>query len=435
MTQDRGRSRSYRINFLQDMAEINFGLRAWILLREGPSPRTSIFDPKMGHGKSGSQDHLARFKVCFWPRPSRLRYGQRVCSTQAFVVDLENVANPGGQGMRVAFFEIEPWEEKYLRSRMAAMGLDGKIHPCFYPDRLTLAHASALADVEAVSIFIYSRVRDDLLQALPRLKLVLTRSTGYDHIDLEACRRHNITVCHVPRYGETTVAEHTFALILALSRKVHKAYLQAQRSDFSIEGLRGFDLYGKTLGVIGTGSIGLHVIRIARGFGMRVLAYDIRPNPLFADVLGFSYTDLDVLLRESDIVSLHIPLTPQTRHLINREAFRKMKRGALLINTGRGALVDTDALLQALEEGILGGAGLDVIEGEEFVKEERALLTSPSASEAWRHVVQARLLLRREDVVFTPHIAFNSWEALQRILDTTMMNLKHFLEGMPINTV
>jgi len=216
---------------------------------------------------------------------------------------------------------------------------------------------------------------------------------------------------------------------------VHQAYVRAQRGDFSVEGLRGFDLYGKTLGVVGTGSIGLHVIRIARGFGMRVLAYDVRPNPLFADVLGFTYTDLDVLLQESDIVTLHVPLTPQTYHLINREALCKMKRGAILINTARGAVVDTEALLWALEEGILGGAGLDVIEGEEFVKEERALLASSSASEAWRHVVQARLLLRRENVVFTPHIAFNSREALQRILDTTLMNLKHFLDGNPIHTV
>lgn len=337
--------------------------------------------------------------------------------------------------MRIAFFELEPWEETYLKERMKAMGLEGRIAPSFHAERLTLANVPSSAEAEAISVFIYSRIEEPILQAMPHLRLVLTRSTGYDHIDLEVCRRRGITVCHVPRYGETTVAEHTFALLLALSRKVHQAYLRAQHGDFSIEGLRGFDLYGKTLGVIGTGSIGLHVIRIARGFGMRVLAYDVRPNPLFADVLGFTYTDLDTLLQESDIVTLHVPLTPQTYHMINRDTLRKMKRGALLINTARGAVVDTEALLWALEEGILGGAGLDVIEGEEFVKEERALLASPQAPEAWRHVVQAHLLLRRENVVFTPHIAFNSWEALQRILDTTLANLKAFLEGTPIHTV
>jgi D-lactate dehydrogenase len=185
----------------------------------------------------------------------------------------------------------------------------------------------------------------------------------------------------------------------------------------------------------GAGNIGLHVIRIARGFGMRVLAYDARPHPLLAEVLGFTYTDLDTLLAESDIVSLHVPALPETYHLINRETLGKMKRGALLINTARGSVVDTEALLWALEEGILAGAGLDVIEGEEYIKEESALLKMPLAEQTLKQVVQAHLLLRRDDVVFTPHIAFNSHEAVQRILDTTLENLKAFLEGQPQNTV
>lgn len=239
----------------------------------------------------------------------------------------------------------------------------------------------------------------------------------------------------MPHYGENTVAEHTFALILSLSRKLHAAYFQGLRGEYQIRALRGFDLYGKTLGVIGAGNIGLHVIRIARGFGMRVLAYDMRPHPLLAEVLGFTYTDLDTLLAESDIVSLHVPATPQTHHLVNRETLCKMKRGALLINTARGSVVDTEALLWALEEGILAGAGLDVIEGEEYITEESALLKMPLAEQTLKQVVQAHLLLRRDDVVFTPHIAFNSHEAVQRILDTTLANLKAFLEGQPQNTV
>jgi D-lactate dehydrogenase len=315
------------------------------------------------------------------------------------------------------------------------LGIAEQVQADFLEDHLTPDTAAQYADYDAIVVFIWTKVSGAVIDALPNLRLILTMSTGYDHIDLQACRARGITVCNVPHYGENTVAEHTFALILSLSRKLHAAYFQGLRGEYRIRELRGFDLYGKTLGVIGAGNIGLHVIRIARGFGMRVLAYDLRPHPLLAEVLGFAYTDLDTLLAESDIVSLHVPALPQTHHLINRETLCKMKRGALLINTARGSVVDTEALLWALEEGILAGAGLDVIEGEEYITEESALLKMPLAEQTLKQVVQAHLLLRRDDVVFTPHIAFNSHEAVQRILDTTLANLKAFLEGQPQNTV
>ncbi|MDW8106874.1 MAG: hydroxyacid dehydrogenase [Armatimonadota bacterium] len=337
--------------------------------------------------------------------------------------------------MRIVFFDLEEWQPEYLRARMQRLGIAELVSPKFSHEHLDLEQCAQFADAEAIVVFIWTRVSRAVVEALPRLRLVLTMSTGFDHIDLEACRERGITVCNVPHYGENTVAEHTFALILSLSRKLHAAYFQGLKGEYNIRALRGFDLYGKTLGVIGAGNIGLHVIRIARGFGMRVLAYDTRPHPLLAEVLGFTYTDLDTLLRESDIVSLHVPATPETYHLINRETLSKMKRGALLINTARGSVVDTEALLWALEEGILAGAGLDVIEGEEFIKEESALLRMPVAEETLRRIVQAHMLLRREDVVFTPHIAFNSHEAVQRILDTTLENLKAYLEGRPQNVV
>ncbi len=337
--------------------------------------------------------------------------------------------------MKFAFFELEPWEEGYLRDRLQPLGLSPDFEPVFSTSRLTPKNAAEYASQEGIAIFVWTRVDAELLTILPRLRVVLTMSTGYDHIDLQRCAERAITVCNVPHYGENTVAEHTFALILALSRKVHHAYVRAQRGDFSIEGLRGFDLNGKTLGVIGAGNIGLHVIRIARGFGMRVLAYDMKPHPLLAEVLGFEYADLDTVLKKADILSLHVPASPTTYHLINRETLEKVKRGALLINTARGTVVDSDALLWALEQGILAGAGLDVIEGEEFIKEERELVNLPVAAETLRKVVQTHLLLRREDVVFTPHIGFNSREALSRILDTTASNLKAFLSGSPENRV
>jgi D-lactate dehydrogenase len=289
------------------------------------------------------------------------------------------------------------------------------------------------ADCDVISVFIYSRITEQTLEAFPRLRLVATRSTGYDHIDLQACQKRGVAVCHVPNYGENTVAEHTFALILALSRKLHKAAQRTRALDFSLKGLEGFDLYGKTLGVVGAGSIGLHVIRIGRAMGMRVLAYDVVQNRLLAEVLDFSYADLDTLLRESDVVTLHAPLTPATRHMFDGDTIAKMKKGALLINTARGELVETPAVIRALDEGRLGGAGLDVLEGEAAVKEERQLLLGETPPETLKAALQDYALARREDVIVTPHMAFYSREALGRILDTTVDNILSFLEGNPKN--
>ncbi len=337
--------------------------------------------------------------------------------------------------MRVAFFDLEPRQGDYLQRALEQRGIANQVEADYYEHHLLLDHCPQYASVEAIAVFVWTKISREIINALPNLRLVLTMSTGYDHIDLSACQERGIVVCNVPHYGENTVAEHTFALILALSRKLRSAQEWFMHPSRSIAELRGFDLYGKTLGVIGAGNIGLHVIRIARGFGMRVLAYDKRPHPLLAEVLGFSYTDLPELLRESDIVSLYVPALPETYHLINRETLNMMKRGALLINTARGSVVDTEALLWALDNGILGGAGLDVIEGEEYIKEESALLHAPVAEQTLRKVVQAYLLLRREDVIFTPHIAFNSHEAVQRILDTTIENLHAYLRGEPQNRV
>jgi D-lactate dehydrogenase len=289
---------------------------------------------------------------------------------------------------------------------------------------------------EILSIFVNSRLNDVALSALPALKLIATRSTGYDHIDLDYCRKRRITVSNVPVYGDNTVAEHTFAMILALSRKVIQSHNRARSGDFSPAGLQGFDLRGKTLGVVGTGHIGVHVIRIARGFMMKVIAFDSRPDKRLADALDFDYADsLDALLAASDIVSLHAPLLPSTHHMINRENIWRMKKGALLINTARGGLVDTDSLLEALEAGHCAGAGLDVFEGETLIKEEKQLLSNEYNIEELRSVVKNLVLLRRENVVVTPHIAFNSTEAFERILLTTVQNIQALESGKAINVV
>ena len=333
--------------------------------------------------------------------------------------------------MRAVFFETAPWERRYLTRTLAPH----RVSVRFVAEPLTEETRRFAAPAEILSVFIYSAITAALLRRLPRLRFLATRSTGFDHIDLAACRQRRVAVSNVPSYGENTVAEHTFALILALSRNIHKAYVKTIKGDFSLEGLQGFDLKGKTLGVVGAGHIGLHVIKMAKGFGMEVLVHDVRRNVFLSEVLDFRYVPLEVLLRRSDIVSLHLPYLPSTRHLMNRTAFRLMKRGALLINTARGGLVETGALVWALDEGIVGGAGLDVLEGEELVKEERQLLSKDFPKEKLVTALRNHILLHRENVVITPHIAFDSREALQRILETTVQNITGFLSHTPTNVV
>jgi len=324
--------------------------------------------------------------------------------------------------MHVAFFEVKDWERAYLTERLPS-------DQAYFTSGILTAPSDELRGVQALSVFIYSHVTHEVLEALPEVKFIATRSTGYDHIDVQACRERGIVVSNVPSYGENTVAEHTLALLLMLSRKVHQSVLQVRSGRVDLAELTGFDLQGKTIGVIGAGHIGLHVIRIARGFGMRVLAYDVHRDPFLADLLGFEYASMDRLLAESDIVTLHSPLTEATHHLLGREQFARMKRGAMIVNTARGALIDTDALVEALESGKVGGAGLDVLEGEELIKEEKQLLQMPLDVEKLRMALRNRVLLARDDVVFTPHNAFNSREALVRILQVTLANLEAFRAG------
>ena len=333
--------------------------------------------------------------------------------------------------MKAVFCETAPWERQYLTRALAPQQLTVR----FVPEALTEETCRLAAHAEILSVFIYSHLTASLLRRLPTLRLIATRSTGFDHIDLAACRKRHIAVCNVPSYGENTVAEHTFALILSLSRNIHKAYVKTIKMDFSLTGLQGFDLKGKTLGVIGGGRIGMHVIKIAKGFGMEVLVSDVHKDVFLSEVLDFRYTSLESLLRRADIVSLHVPYMPSTHHLMNRATFRLMKRGALFINTARGGLVDTDALVWALDEGIIGGAGLDVLEGEELVKEERQLLSKDFSKEKLATALKNHILLHRENVVITPHIAFDSKEALQRILETTVNNIATFRGGSPSNLV
>jgi D-lactate dehydrogenase len=333
--------------------------------------------------------------------------------------------------MRIAVFEAEEWEQAACRALAARHELHCTSDP------LAPENAAKFADAEVVTTFIRSRLDAATLAALPALKLIATRSTGYDHIDLDFCRTAGIAVCNVPDYGDPTVAEHTFALLLAVSRRIVPAADRTRAGDFGMEGLRGFDLAGRTLGVIGAGRIGRRVIRIARGFAMRVVAMDARPDAAAATELGFQYVELEELLQQSDVVSLHVPGSVQTKDLIADAEFAIMKPGAVLVNTARGGVVNAAALVRALTSGRLAGAGLDVFAEEPLLREEAEVFRTDRrlSAEQLQSLLATSTLLHLPNVVVTPHIAYDTSEAVHRILEVTMRNIEGFAAGTPQNLV
>lgn len=291
--------------------------------------------------------------------------------------------------------------------------------------------------VDILSVFVDSEIPKAVLDKLPNVKLITTRSAGVDHIDIETCKARGISVSNVPHYGEYTVAEHTFALLLSLSRKIFQSYERTEKMNFNRDGLQGFDLSGKTLGVIGVGNIGHNVIAIAKGFNMNVVAFDPKADRALADTLGFTWKDsIEEVLQAGDVVTLHVPYLPSTHHLINKESITHMKKGAILINTARGGLVETAALLHALEQGQLSGAGLDVLEGEHDTYDRiRFMSRNPDDPAELQTLVRNHMLVSRDDVIITPHNAYNSIEAVEKIFETTISNIKGFLNGKIDNQV
>lgn len=289
-------------------------------------------------------------------------------------------------------------------------GCEFSIHPPLRTAGEIVAAASG-ADVLCMRDQ-FGRVTPQVLEQLPDLKLIVTRSAGYDHIDLDEARRRGIAVCNVPDYGAHMIAEHAFGLLLAVARHVVKGDNRYKRERlFSDQGLQGIELHGKTLGVIGTGRIGLHSVRIAKGFGMRVLAYDLYENPAAAGELGFEYAPLESVLAESDAVTLHVTLNDATRHLIDAGRLAQIKKGAILINTSRGPVVDTQALIAALRSGHLGGAGLDVLEDERDTYHDFGDL----------------------NVVVTPHLGWYTDGAVKRIVQIALENIAAFMRGETMN--
>jgi D-lactate dehydrogenase len=321
--------------------------------------------------------------------------------------------------MRVAVFDTHRHDRTALEQANEAHGHE----LTFFEPRLTSQTVSVAKGFDVACSFVNDHLDRDALTALVALgvRLIALRSAGYNHVDLEAAAQLGISVVRVPEYSPHAVAEHAVALVLALDRKIHRAHARVREGNFSLDGLLGFDLYGKTVGLIGTGRIGAAAARIFDGFGCRVLAYDVRPQP----ELDVEYVSLDVLYQQADIISLHVPLTPATHHMIDARSLGRMKRGIMLINTSRGALIDTAALIAALKRGHIGSAGLDVYE------EEEGIFFEDLSNKVLQDDVLARLLTF-PNVVITSHQGFFTREALAAIAATTLANITAFERGEPL---
>lgn len=318
--------------------------------------------------------------------------------------------------MKVAVFSTKPYDQKFLTEA----NLKHNFNFTFHETRLSAKTAKLAEDHEAVCAFVNDELGADTLNLLQGfgVKMIAMRCAGFNNLDLETMRSLGISAARVPAYSPYAVAEHTFGLILTLNRKLHRGYNRVREMNFALDGLLGFDLRGRTVGVVGTGKIGQVVAEIATGFGCEVLAYDPYPT----EQCRAAYVDLDELLGRSDIVSLHCPLTPDTHHLINEKSLTRMKPESMLINTSRGALIDTLAVIEALKSGQLGYLGLDVYE------EEGDLFFEDLSARVIKDDVFARLLTF-PNVVITGHQAFFTSDALTNIARTTLYNLAAHSRG------
>lgn len=321
--------------------------------------------------------------------------------------------------MRIAFFNDHSYERKAFDK--ANENSDHEI--TYFTSSLTPATAHIAKDFPAVCAFVNDCLNGECLRTLKEggVKFIALRSAGYNHVDLVAAKKLGLSVARVPEYSPYAIAEHAVALIQTLNRKTHRAYNRVREGNFSLDNLVGFDLHGKTIGVIGTGKIGKVFVKIMNGFGCRVIAYDVSPGP----EVGAEYVSLERLLKESDIISLHVPLNKETAHIIDTKAISLMKDDVMIINTGRGALVDTHALISGLKSGKIGAAGLDVYE------EEEGVFFHDLSAKILTDDVLARLMTF-SNVLITGHQAFLTQEALRNIAETTLSNVTAFERNLPL---
>ncbi len=322
------------------------------------------------------------------------------------------------ENKRIAFFDAKPYDRRSFDLTNADFGYE----ITYFETKLTSVTVELASGFDAVCAFVNDTLDKPVVEYLAEhgTEIIALRCAGYNNVDFEAAFG-KIHAVRVPAYSPYAVAEHATALILSLNRKIHKAYNRVREGNFAITGLVGFDMHGKTAGVIGTGAIGRSLISILRGFGMKVLAYDPFPNQDYAKANDVTYVELPELYRQSDIISLHCPLTPETKYMINATTIPTLKDGVVLINTGRGGLIDTKALINGLKSGKIGAAGLDVYEEEsDYFFEDRS-------TEMIADDVLARLLTF-PNVLITSHQAFLTEDALKNIADTTLNNLKNYFE-------
>lgn len=318
--------------------------------------------------------------------------------------------------MKIAFFDTHPYDREFFIAANAGFGHD----LVFLEPRLTGDTASLAKGCPVVCSFVHDRLDREALSLLSKegVRLVALRCTGFNHVDLAAAREFSILVVRVPSYSPHAVAEHTLGLVLTLNRKIHRAYTRVREGNFSLEGLVGFDLFEKTIGLIGLGKIGKVVARIFSGFGCKVLAHDLKSDPVLVSS-GIQFVDLQEIYKRADVICLHLPLTPETLHIIDDRSIARMKRGVMLINTGRGGLIDTPALIKGLKSGQIGSAGLDVYEEEEMV------FSHDLSGRVLQDDVLARLLTF-PNVLITAHQGYFTREALVDIARTTLKNVSDF---------
>ncbi len=316
---------------------------------------------------------------------------------------------------KIAFYDTKPYDEEFFREA----NKNNEFNIKFFESKLNADTAQLAKGCDGVCAFVNDTIDENVINTLYELgvKIIAMRCAGYNNVDFKKCF-NKIHITRVPSYSPYAVAEHAMAMILMLNRKLHKAYIRTRDFNFSLNGFLGFDLKGKTIGIVGTGKIGQVFSDICSGFGMRILGYDLYP----AKDTKIEYTDLDTIYKEADIISLHCPLTDDTMYMINREAIGKMKEKVMIINTSRGQLIDTDALLEGLKDGKVGAAGLDVYE------EEAELFFEDFSNKIILDDILSRLVTL-PNVLITSHQAFFTREALSNIAETTLDNLRSYFNG------
>ncbi len=334
---------------------------------------------------------------------------------------------------KIVYFDVQEDEQDFLQSHNK-----GKYNYYLEKNSLTniLKIPDEYKDARIISVFTTSRVGKEVLEQFPKLELIALRSVGFNHIDLDYCNENNIVVENTPNYGNKSVAEFAMALLLDVCRKITQAYFEYKEIDIDTKNFTGQELGGKTIGIVGLGAIGSEFARLSYGFDMNILGYDITQKKDLKENYRVEYTDFETLLKESDFISIHAPLTNANYHMFNEAAFKKMKNTAILINTARGEHIDTQALYNAIINKEIAGAGLDVLESEETITDADYLVDINRLNEGTlRQTILNTRLQQLPNVIITPHIAYNTKEAVNRILNTVMSNINFFVEGVVDNNV